>query len=183
MAVPAYRYGAWRGGRDPLEPPYDVRQALDEIGDEVLAGASPGEALRRLLQQGANGLRGLDDLRRRVRQRTRAARRRGRLDGTLERVKELLDQALSEERRTLFPDPSDAARLAEAELDALPNDPARAVRELSDYQWRSQEAREAYEQIQQLLRQEVLDSQFRGMKQALQNAQGGDSAAMDQIKD
>jgi len=170
MAVPAYRYGAWRGGRDPLEPPYDVRQALDEIGDEVLAGASPGEALRRLLQQGANGLRGLDDLRRRVRQRTRAARRRGRLDGTLERVKELLDRALAAERRALFPDPSDAARLAEAELDALPDDPARAVRRLADYQWRSEQARQAYEEIRDLLRREVLDSQFRGMRDALRNA-------------
>ncbi len=183
MAAPHYRYGEWHGGRDPLEPPFDIREALDEIGDDVLSGESPADALRRLLQRGTDRLRGLDDLRRRVRERQRAARRRGRLDGTLERVKELLDQALSEERRTLFPDPSDAARLAEAELDALPNDPARAVRELSDYQWRSPEAREAYEQIQQLLRQEVLDSQFRGMKQALQNAQGGDSAAMEQIKD
>jgi len=151
VASPAYRYGAWHGGRDPLEPPFDVRRALDEIGDEVLAGSSPGEALRRLLQQGADGLRGLDDLRRRVRQRTRAAHRRGRLDGTLERVKDLLDRALAAERRALFPDPSDAARLA-------------------DYQWRSDEARAAYEEIRDLLRREVLDSQFRGMRDALRNA-------------
>jgi uncharacterized protein with von Willebrand factor type A (vWA) domain len=174
MARPAYRYGAWHGGRDPLEPPFDVRQALDDIGDEVLAGSNPGEALRRLLQQGTDGLRGLDDLRRRVRQRTRAARRRGRLDGTLERVKELLDRALAAERRALFPDPSDAARLAEAELEALPADPARAVRRLSDYRWRSEEARQAYEEIRDLLRREVLDSQFRGMRDALRNATAED---------
>ena len=170
MASPAYRYGAWHGGRDPLEPPFDVRRALDDIGDEVLTGSSPGEALRRLLQQGTDGLRGLDDLRRRVRQRTRAARRRGRLDGTLERVKELLDRALAAERRALFPDPSDAARLAEAELDAVPDDPARAVRRLSDYRWRSEAAGQAYEEIKDLLRREVLDSQFRGMRDALRNA-------------
>src|SRR4029453_11841262 len=100
-----YGSGAWHGGPDPLEPPFDVRRALDEIGDDVLAGASPGEALRRLLQQGADGLRGLDELRRKVRQRARQARRRGRLDGTLERVKELLDRAVTAERRELFPDP------------------------------------------------------------------------------
>jgi uncharacterized protein with von Willebrand factor type A (vWA) domain len=170
MARPGFRYGAWHGGRDPLEPPFDVRRALDEIGDEVLAGASPGEALRRLLQQGADGLRGLDDLRRRVRQRARAARQRGRLDGTLERVRELLDRALAAERRALFPDPSDAARLAETELDALPDDPARAVHRLADYQWRSDEARAAYEEIRDLLRREVLDSQFRGMRDALRGA-------------
>lgn len=172
----AFRYGAWHGGRDPLEPPFDVRQALDEIGDEVLAGSSPSEALRRLLQQGADGLRGLDELRRKVRQRARQARRRGRLDGTLEQVRELLDRALQAEKRALFPDPDDSARFAEAQLDALPNDPARAVRELSEYPWRSEEARRAYEEIQDLLRREVLDSQFRGMRDALQGATPEDIA-------
>ncbi|HVQ89780.1 MAG TPA: hypothetical protein VMU51_01980 [Mycobacteriales bacterium] len=176
MSKPGFRYGAWHGGRDPLEAPFDVRRALDEIGDEVLNGSSPGEALRRLLQQGAHGLPGLDDLRRRVRQRARAARQRGRLDGTLERVRELLDRALVAERRALFPDPSDAARLAEAELDALPNDPARAVRQLSEYSWRSDEARAAYEEIRDLLRREVLDSQFRGMRDALRGASPQDMA-------
>jgi uncharacterized protein with von Willebrand factor type A (vWA) domain len=177
MARPGgFRYGAWHGGRDPLEPPFDVRHALDEIGDDVLAGASPSEALRRLLQQGADGLRGLDELRRKVRQRARQARRRGRLDGTLEQVRELLDRALNAERRELFPDPDDSARFAEAQLDALPNDPARAVRELSEYPWRSDEARAAYEEIKDLLRREVLDSQFRGMRDALRGATPQDMA-------
>jgi len=174
-----YRYGAWHGGRDPLEPPFDVRRALDEIGDDVLAGASPGEALRRLLQQGTgdpDGLRGLDELRRKVRRQARQARRRGRLDGTLEQVRELLDRALAAERRELFPDPDDSARFAEAQLDALPDDPARAVRELSNYQWRSDEARQAYEEIKDLLRREVLDSQFRGMRDALRGASAEDMA-------
>ncbi|HEY6745290.1 MAG TPA: VWA domain-containing protein [Mycobacteriales bacterium] len=172
----AYKYGAWHGGRDPLEPPFDVRRALDEIGDDVLAGASPSEALRRLLQQGADGLRGLDEMRRKVRQRARQARRRGRLDGTLEEVRELLDRALAAEKRALFPDPDDSARFAEAQLDALPHDPARAVRELSEYPWRSDEARQAYEEIKDLLRREVLDSQFRGMRDALRGASPQDMA-------
>ena len=174
MTRPGWRYGRWRGGRDPLEPPYDVRQALDEIGDDVLSGSGPAEALHRLLRQGSDGLRGLDALRRRVRQRQRAARNSGRLTGTLEQIRQLLDEALTAERRELFPDPSDAARLAEAELDALPADPARAVRALADYRWRSEQARAAYEQIRDLLRREVLDSQFRGMKQALAGATPAD---------
>jgi uncharacterized protein with von Willebrand factor type A (vWA) domain len=179
MARSGFRYGAWHGGPDPLEAPFDVRRALDEIGDDVLAGASPGEALRRLLQQGTGdpaGLRGLDELRRKVRRQARQARRRGRLDGTLEQVRELLDRALAAERRELFPDPDDSARFAEAQLDALPDDPARAVRELSDYPWRSDEARQAYEEIKDLLRREVLDSQFRGMRDALRGATAEDMA-------
>src|SRR3954449_1570130 len=174
------RYGEWRGGADPLAPPYDVREALDELGESVLDGMSPGEALQQLMRRGLDGRRGLDDLLRQVRRQQREARRAGRLDGTLEQVRELLDQALEDDRRALFPDPSDDARLAEAELDALPRDTARAVRELSDYSWRSPEARQAYEQIQDLLRREVLDSQFRGMKQALE---GADPESMQRVKD
>jgi uncharacterized protein with von Willebrand factor type A (vWA) domain len=172
----SFKYGAWRGGPDPLEPPYDIRTALDEIGDDVLSGMSPRAALNRLLRRGATGRDGLDALRRQARERARELRRGGRLDGTLEQVRELLDKALEEERRALFPDPADAARMAEAELDALPNDTSRAVRQLADYQWRSPEARQAYEQIQELLRSEVLDAQFAGMRNALQNATPEDLA-------
>ena len=176
MSAPAYRYGAWHGGRDPLEPPFDVAAALDEMGDAVLDGASPGEALRSLLRRGAEGRRGLDGLLRDVRRRQREARSRGRLDGTLEQVREMLERALDQERAALFPDPDDSARLAEAELDALPRDPASAVRQLGDYEWRSPEARATYDEIKDLLRREVLDSQFRGMKDALANASPQDMA-------
>jgi uncharacterized protein with von Willebrand factor type A (vWA) domain len=164
------RYGAWHGGPDPLAPPYDIREALDDLGDDVLAGASPRQALNRLLRRGTPDADGLDALRRRARERARQLRERGRLDGTLDQVREVLDRALEEERRALFPIADDSARMAEAELDALPNDTARAVRDLADYQWRSPEARQDYEQIQQLLREQVLDAQFAGMKDALQNA-------------
>jgi uncharacterized protein with von Willebrand factor type A (vWA) domain len=70
------------------------------------------------------------------------------------------------------------ARLKEAELDALPEDTAGAVRALKEYDWRSAEARQAYEQIQDLLRREVLDSSFASMKQALENASAGDMQAV-----
>ena len=114
-----YRYGRWHGGPDPLAPPYDLGNAVDEIGDSVLAGSGVREALRELLRRGTEGRRGLDELRRSVRERLRRARTAGRMDGTLQEVRELLDRALDAERRELFPDPSDGARLAEAELDAF----------------------------------------------------------------
>jgi uncharacterized protein with von Willebrand factor type A (vWA) domain len=174
------RYGPWAGGPDPLEPPYDVAAAVDAIGDAVLSGDSPREALQQIMRRGTQGRRGLDDLMRRLRERRRQVRERGQLDGTLEQVRELLDQALEQERTALFPDPSDRARDAEAELDALPRDTARAVRALSDYAWTSPEARDTYEEIRDLLRREVLDTQFRGMKDALANT---DPEAMQRVKD
>jgi uncharacterized protein with von Willebrand factor type A (vWA) domain len=179
-----HRYGRWRGGPDPLAPPYDLGSAVDEIGDSVLGGSGVREALRELLRRGMDGRRGLDELRRSVRERLRQARNAGRMDGTLQEVRELLDRAVEAERRELFPDPDDMARLKEAELDALPEDTAGAVRALKEYDWRSAEARQAYEQIQDLLRREVLDSSFASMKQALENASEADvQAVKDMVAD
>src|SRR5216683_1639135 len=113
-----YRYGPYHGGPDPLEPPYDVRGAVDALGDAILAGEDAATALRDLLRQGMNDHRGLDDLLRRVRERQRELRRSGRLDGILEQARVMLDTAIGQERAELFPDPSDDARLSEAELDA-----------------------------------------------------------------
>ena len=55
-------YGRYAGGPDPLAPPVDLREALDAIGEEVMAGVSPERAMRELLRQGASGRTGLDDL-------------------------------------------------------------------------------------------------------------------------
>jgi uncharacterized protein with von Willebrand factor type A (vWA) domain len=175
-----YRYGPYDDGPDPLQAPYDVADALDAVGDDVMDGASPAQALRDLMRRGSDRLRGLDDLRREARRRAREVRDRGQLDGTLEEVAALLEQALEAERAALFPDPDDDARLREQQLDNLPQDTARAVRELADYEWVSPQARETFEQLKDLLRREVLDRQFRGMKQALENP---DPAAQQRVKD
>jgi uncharacterized protein with von Willebrand factor type A (vWA) domain len=175
-----YRYGAYDDGPDPLAAPYDVREALDEMGERILGGDNPRDALRDLLRRGWQDRRGLDDLMRRVRERQRELRNAGRLDGMLDQARELLDEALEAERGALFPDPSDDARLQEAELDALPTDTSRAIRQLSEYDWRSPQARQKFEELRDLLRREVLDSQFKGMKQALENP---DPAAMQRVKD
>src|SRR5690349_7078856 len=178
-----YRYGRYVYGPDPLELPFDVRGAVDEMGDAILSGVNPADALRDLLRRGLGdraGRRGLDDLLRRVRDRQREIRGSGRLDGILEQARALLDTAVGQERAELFPDPSDEARMREADLDALPADTAQAIRQLADYDWRSAAARRTFEQLKDLLRSEVLDSQFRGMKQAMQNP---DPQAMQRVKD
>ncbi|HEX4816375.1 MAG TPA: hypothetical protein VFV66_26845 [Nonomuraea sp.] len=178
----AFRYGEYHDGPDPLAPPYDVRAALDEMGDAILSGSTPVHALRDLLKRGLPGAadrRGLDDMLREVRRRRRDLRERGRLDGTLEKARALLDKAIGQERAELFPDPSDDARLREAALDALPDDTAGAIQELSAYDWRSAAARQTFEELRDLLRREVLDSQFRGLRDALANP---DPEAMERIR-
>jgi uncharacterized protein with von Willebrand factor type A (vWA) domain len=179
-----YLYGPYDGGPDPLAAPYDVRGALDDMSDSILGGSSPLDALRELLRRGVDsgrgGRRGLDDLLRRVRDRQREIRSSGRLDGMLEQARALLDTAIGQERAELFPDPSEEARLREADLDSLPSDTAQAIRQLAGYEWRSAAARETFERLRDLLRREVLDSQFRGMKQALESP---DPQAMQRVKD
>jgi uncharacterized protein with von Willebrand factor type A (vWA) domain len=175
-----YRYGPFDGGPDPLEPPYDVRGAVDALGDSILSGEDPASALRDLIKRGLAGRRGLDDLLRQVRERQRELRRSGRLDGILDQARALLDTAVGQERAELFPDPADDARMREAELDSLPADTAGAIRALSDYQWRSRAAAQTFERLRELLRKEVLDSQFRGIKDAMSDS---DSEAMRRVKD
>ncbi|MEV2267653.1 vWA domain-containing protein [Nonomuraea africana] len=177
-----YRYGEYHDGPDPLAPPYDVRAALDEMGDAILSGSTPVHALRDLLKRGLPGAqdrRGLDDMLREVRRRRRELRERGRLDGTLDRARSLLDKAIGQERAELFPDPSDDARLRESALDTLPDDTASAIQELSSYDWRSAAARQTFEELRGLLRREVLDAQFKGMRDALANP---DPAAMERVR-
>lgn len=165
-----YLYGPYHDGPDPLAPPVDLREALDQIGREVMEGSSPRSALEELLRRGTGFTAGLDELTRRLWQRRSELTRRHRLDGTLQQVRELLDQALDAERTALFPDPSDDARFAEAQLDALPSSTAAAVGELAEYPWRSETGRENYERIRDLLGRDLLESRFQGMKQALENA-------------
>ncbi len=155
-----YRYGPWRGGPDPLAPPYDVRAAVDRIGADVLAAGNVRDSLRDLMRDGLDGRGGLDRLAERVRKLRARARRRGDLGGTLDRVREALDQALATERRELAANEDDDARFAEMELDTLPDDVAGAVRSLDSYDWRSDEAREIFEGIQEMLQRELLSGQF-----------------------
>src|SRR3954469_21754419 len=162
-----FRHAPWSGGPDPLAPPFDVRSALDEVGQDVLAGGSLRESLRELMRRGMDGRRGLDDLAERVRRLREAARRRGDLGGTLDQVRAMLDQALAQERDALAGESGDDARLAEMDLATIPDDVAGAVRALSDYEWHSPEARQTYEQIRQMLQREVVGAQFEGLKQAL----------------
>jgi uncharacterized protein with von Willebrand factor type A (vWA) domain len=170
-----HRYRPWRGGPDPLAPPFDVREALDAIGEDVLAGGSLREALGDLLRRGLPDEQGpgLDELRARAARMRREAARRGRLDGALTRAQAKLDQALASERDALAGRDDDDARFAEARLDDLPRSAARAVSDLLDYQWASPDAQRLYREILDDLRGDVLDQQFRGLRDALAGLQSG----------
>ncbi|HEY5420673.1 MAG TPA: hypothetical protein VIL10_08055, partial [Marmoricola sp.] len=178
------RYGRYSGGPDPLAPPVDLAEALDSIGQDVMAGYSPERAMQEFLRRGGRDQRGLDDLARRVAERRRDLLQRHNLDGTLQEVRELLEHAVLEERKQLARDvdldDSDRA-FREMQLDNLPSSTAAAVSELSDYDWQSSAAREDYEKIKDLLGRELLDQRFAGMKQAMENATDEDRRRVNEM--
>ena len=177
------RYSAYTGGPDPLAPPVDLREALEQIGQDVMAGTSPRRALSELLRRGTKNLTGADRLAAEANRRRRELLRNNNLDGTLQEIKKLLDDAVLAERKELARALDDDARFGELQLDALSPSPAKAVQELSDYNWRSNEAREKYEQIKDLLGREMLDQRFAGMKQALEGATDEDRQRVTEMLD
>ena len=138
------RYRKYDGG-DPLAPPVDLAEALDAIGQDVMAGYSPERAMREFLRRGGNDQAGLDDLARRVAERRREILQRHDLDGTMREVRELLDKAVARRARAAGPRHHDGRRRprrsARCMLDNLPSSTAAAVSELSSYDWQSQRRR------------------------------------------
>ena len=179
----ASRYSAYTGGPDPLAPPVDLRDALEQIGRDVMDGTSPRRALSELLRRGTENMPGADRLAAEANRRRRELLSQHNLDGTLQEVKRLLDEAVLAERKELARALDDDARFSEMQLESLPPSPAKAVQELADYQWRSGEAREKYEQIKDLLGREMLDQRFAGMKEALQNATDEDRQRVNEMLD
>ena len=177
------RYSSYTGGPDPLAPPVDLREALEQIGQDVMEGSSPRRALSELLRRGTQNMRGADKLAAEANRRRRELLQRNNLDGTLQEIKKLLDEAVLAERKELARALDDDARFQEMRIESLPPSPAKAVQELSDYDWRSQEAREKYEQIKDLLGREMLDQRFAGMKQALENATDEDRQRVNEMLD
>ncbi|KRD09582.1 hypothetical protein ASE48_05965 [Mycobacterium sp. Root265] len=183
MAKRLSRYSRYSGGPDPLAPPVDLREALDAIGEDVMSGASPRRALQELMRRGTENMTGADRLAAEVNRRRRELLQRNNLDGTLAEVKKLLDEAVLAERKELARALDDDARFDEMQMEALSPSPAKAVQELAEYDWRSPEAREKYDQIKDLLGREMLDQRFAGMKEAMQNATDEDRQAINKMLD
>jgi uncharacterized protein with von Willebrand factor type A (vWA) domain len=166
-----------------LAPPVDLREALEQIGQDVMEGTSPRRALAELLRRGTKNMKGADRLAAEANRKRRELLARNNLDGTLQEIKKLLDEAVLAERKELARALDDDARFQELQIESLPPSPAKAVQELSEYQWRSGEAKQKYEQIKDLLGREMLDQRFAGMKQALENASDEDRQAVNEMLD
>ena len=175
------RYSRWDGSQDPLADAVDVKAVLEEMSDDLLSGFGGKWALRRLQERGIPGrLRGLDDLRRRLMEaRTRVADELN-LSGPLQRIREQLDDVVSTERAVLEERGDEDSTFRSAMLDALPNHPAGAIRELRNYDFVSPEAAAKFQRLTEELQREVLNTYFKNISGAMRSLTAED---MTRIKD
>ena len=187
MAGVRYDYSGWDGSQEfsALDPD-DLLAALT---DNLLETGDLSDALERLLRGGLDlpdgeRIEGLRDLLEQARQRREELLNQGDPDGELARYREALDDierleragldelaeeaaASGDERRKQVTDDVVAER--SIALDLMPDDIASKVQSMKSYDFVSTEAREAFEALEQQLRQEVIDTYFQGVSEAMQN--------------
>ena len=135
------RYSRYTGGPDPLAPPIDLREALEQIGQDVMEGSSPRRALHEVMRRGTGAPPGADKLAAEANRKRRELLQQHNLDGTLPDIEELLDEAVLAKRKELARALDDDAQFGELQMESLSPSPAKAVQELADYGGAHREAK------------------------------------------
>jgi uncharacterized protein with von Willebrand factor type A (vWA) domain len=188
-----YTYSRWDGSQQVFEPDEDA--LLESMSEDILAHGDVNRALRDLLQRGTRNeqgerVGGLRDLMERLRQQRQRQLERYNLDSLMDDLKERLRDVLDTERKGIERRLAEARRqLEEAgdddlqgpmrllqeraerskqQLDALPESPGGAVKELSDYEFMDPEAQQKFQEILDMLQRQMLQNMFQSMKQQLQ---------------
>jgi len=183
--VTQFRYSKWDGTQIGFD--FDADDVFAELTDDLLVHGDLNQALQRLLQRGfrdRNGERiaGMREMLERVRQRRREMLDRHDLGGPYEDIAERLREIVSQERAGIdsLVDEAKAsgdqrrADLTEEvaserrmQLDLLPPDLAGQVESLQEYEWTSTEAREAFDQLIEELRSQLMQSYFNQMSSSM----------------
>ncbi len=195
-----HRYSRWDGAQQGFE--LDADELFAQITDDLLYHGDLSSALRRLLQSGfetpdGQRVQGLRELLEQLRQRKRDTLERHDLGGVYDDIAERLREVVQAERAQLERLVEQAARSGDArraevtgqamverrlQLDLLPNELAGQVQGLQQYEFTSTEAQEAFERLTDELREQLLQSQFGQMAQAMQEV-GDDPAQLQRMKD
>src|SRR5438093_3481355 len=176
-----YRYSRWDGTQVGFE--LDADSVLAEITDDLLYHGDLNAAPRRMLQSGFrdhNGerLAGMRELLERLRRRRKDELERYDLGGVYDDIAQELRDVLDMERSGIDQLEQEArasgdqrrqeiteqvATEKRTQLDLLPPDLAGQVRELSEYEFTSSEAREKFDELMDKLRQQLMQSYFNEM--------------------
>lgn len=173
-------YRRW-DGTQRLEP-FDADDLLGAMADDLLAGEDLEDVLSRLMRWGhPDRLEGLQELLERLRDARRRVLERHQLSGVMDDIQKRLEDVTNTERQGIEhrrgrPAPDERLREAFermaqerlAKLEALPPDPAGKIRELQQYEFIEPKAQQKFQELLEMLQQQVMRSYFAGMQQALQ---------------
>ncbi|MDP2660352.1 MAG: VWA domain-containing protein [Dehalococcoidia bacterium] len=203
-----YRYSHWDGSQE-FES-LEADELMDSISDELLSEGDLRSILKRITRWGMDrpiGERfsGLQDLLKRLQKQRQEQLERYKLDSVLDDIKKRLEsivqkerdgieKRLNENRESLAEKGDDTqglhqlmeniANKKKASLDALPPDPAGAIKALSDYDFMDSEARQEFQDLLKMLQQRMMENYFQGMQQSLQNMTPEDLQGIrDMVKD
>ncbi|HZB71026.1 MAG TPA: VWA domain-containing protein [Acidimicrobiales bacterium] len=196
--MPRAHYSRWDGSQVGFD--FDADAVLAEVTDDLLYHGDLNAALRRMLQSGfrdrdGNKVQGMRELLERLRRKRREELERHDLGGVYDEVADALREVVETERQGLDDLEAEARASGDSRrqeiteevtsekrlrLDLLPPDLAGQVRELSEYEFASSEARERFEELMDQLRQQLSQSYFNSMAGAMSNP---DPEAMARMKD
>jgi uncharacterized protein with von Willebrand factor type A (vWA) domain len=182
-----FRYSRWDGSQAGFE--LDADDILSEITDDLLYHGDLNAALRRMMQSGfrdQNGerLAGMRELMEKLRRRRKDELEKYDLGGVYDDIARELREVVDQERQGIDQLEQEArqsgdqrrqeittqvAQEKRMELDLLPPDLAGQVRELSEYEFTSSEARERFDELMDKLRQQLMQSYFNQMAGAMQD--------------
>lgn len=187
------RYSRWDGSQSL--PDFDADDLMAAMADDLMADGNLQRALQRLLRWGATNregdrLPGLRELLERLRQRRREQLDRYSLSDIIKDLQEKLADVLATERAGIerrledgrqkaatgqTPNAQQLQQMLEKmaaqhlqQLDQLPDDLGGAVRALQDYDFMDPEARQKFQELLQMLQQQLMQSYFQGLQQAMQ---------------
>ena len=182
---PHFRYSRWDGTQVGFD--LDADSVLAEINDDLLYHGDLNAALRRMLNSGfedRNGERvqGMKELMEKLRQQRRERLEKHDLGGVFDDIAEQLREVVDMERAALDDLQREATESGDArrkevtddavserrmQLDLLPPDLAGMVRELSEHDFTSSEAREKFEELTAQLREQLAQRWFNQMAGAM----------------
>jgi len=191
-----FTYSRWDGTQTGFS--MDADELMAEMTDDLMYHGDVNAALRRLMREGmtdkdGNRIQGIREMMEKIRQRRKEIEESGDLGGVYSEIAEALKDIIDEERHAV----ENAVREAEASgderraetardaamernfrLDMMPDDLAGMVRELQNYNFESQEARQRFEEMLDKLRQQMMQQVVDQMSEGMQNMKPEDMARM-----
>ncbi len=194
-----FTYSRWDGTQQGFD--LDNTSLFEEMSDDLLAYGDLRSALRRLMNRGLtdpNGerLMGLQEMRKRMKERRQELLDRGDLGGVYKEIADELNDIVDEERHAIDQSVRDANKSADSRrqesaqrsaedrnfrLDMLPDDLAGKVRELDAYDFESKEAEQRFEQLKDKLRNQLAQQMVDQMSSAIQNMTPQDMQRMKEM--